>query len=1215
MSALEKKVDIAKKWEIIKSCFWKAQGQKAAQGRIKLERGFAAIPLPSIDVPFYSRYLWAGVMQFHLSKKANVLLINWHILTSSPHLDKIFKKDNWSDDEHRQRTAYTVLVELLAYHFASPCKWPSPMLTDMAVRTLKPKYETQDESISHVRAILCHLKNTKEICCEFEDEVADAPAGPSESAAPAITAAPAAIPASSAVPAAKVDEEHRLSKSIKDLVGGPPALSKGTLTLPIEQLLEDVRMAEQATPALSGGLPVAETNGIVTPPPVKRALAARRPSTSPPTIRRSDTSESARPKCEIHPPPPKYLPYAESPKSMQSVRKAKADDGTEEQLRYCDPVKLGIPNYPKIVKKPMVLCTMRKKLDNGEYPNVQSAGTAVLDARVEIQRVLEEKWFQLPPLKAPSEDEGEDEDSDDDLIRAIADMAAQIETMKGNLAALNNQTKEKVKEEKRPPKHTSPSVASASKPSNRPAKLAPKKKSSRKAQISDMTRKVGTSDQHHPRRCSRNSRCMYIDSPYSDECSSVLRSSEEIEINTDQLSAPALLKLYNFRKSMDEDVEVEKLRQLEERMKMFDKNAVVSSGVKHEDDIESIWADLNGGIDRLPDLAEITTYIRLTLNKQAELRRAIIPDNSADFTIVKDGGAGRVLQTVTVTPRANFEFESSRQMPLEVVVTDHGEVGPWGSSHGLDDGIDQALRCKSREPVDDKDDCDKYEKDILARAAVQFIEPELLDGYDPKKKTSNQEIELIHDLELLEFLAEEAKLLKHEHSEKCVVWLAEGNQRRTVDGQTPAGWHTGCYCIPQDIIDHVDRCTLWAMFPLQMHSIMSRYAAPGVLVVPVRSSQLTLCALIPPSMHAQDFVFFPQWSAFVGIHVGRYDVSPRIAMQIYHPILNDAITGHAKAWYSEEATEKRLKAALTAKRKPIMKVKPEPNGPAESEKMELDTVEQKPGERGENKEVLTAEVKAKENPAPKLQALFHDCKQTAPGNTFDITGPSFYLSFWQMSSYYLYYPKEKYSEVEKTSARAYSGSLRVQYDRYLATISKLRQEKAAQESVYSYTAEKGGRLDRERDHWFSHVGTGAGLKESPRSSPQYHDRDPGSPNHRPMPRNCGTYVTVKSCHRDHANIELMQSILRHVVLYHLHHGQAQGTLVWIVEQAATLSEIVLSMILGRARLADGLQEQNVAVPPIVMTMTSLWSRPILRDADQESVTGCGNVIANRRVYA
>ena len=50
--------------EIIDSCYAKARQLQETEGYIKLERGFATIPLPGIDVPFHSRYLWAGVMPF-----------------------------------------------------------------------------------------------------------------------------------------------------------------------------------------------------------------------------------------------------------------------------------------------------------------------------------------------------------------------------------------------------------------------------------------------------------------------------------------------------------------------------------------------------------------------------------------------------------------------------------------------------------------------------------------------------------------------------------------------------------------------------------------------------------------------------------------------------------------------------------------------------------------------------------------------------------------------------------------------------------------------------------------------------------------------------------------------------------------------------------------------------------------------------------------------
>jgi len=96
--------------------------------------------------------------------------------TFSPRLDKVLKKweeDKWTSAENRQQLAYIILVELLAYQFASPVRWietqdlftsfnleplvelgPSPTLTGMATRTLKAKYETPDGSISRTRAIL-----------------------------------------------------------------------------------------------------------------------------------------------------------------------------------------------------------------------------------------------------------------------------------------------------------------------------------------------------------------------------------------------------------------------------------------------------------------------------------------------------------------------------------------------------------------------------------------------------------------------------------------------------------------------------------------------------------------------------------------------------------------------------------------------------------------------------------------------------------------------------------------------------------------------------------------------------------------------------------------------------------------------------------------------------------------------------------------------------
>ena len=92
--------------------------------------------------------------------------------------------------------------------------------------------------------------------------------------------------------------------------------------------------------------------------------------------------------------------------------------------------------------------------------------------------------------------------------------------------------------------------------------------------------------------------------------------------------------------------------------------------------VEPIWADSNGGMDRLPDLADITQGIRTKLHQKADLHC----DNAA-----------------VVLPCANFHFEFTSlesgqslqdlaalrgliDLDKVVVITGFADVGPWGSS-------------------------------------------------------------------------------------------------------------------------------------------------------------------------------------------------------------------------------------------------------------------------------------------------------------------------------------------------------------------------------------------------------------------------------------------------------------------------------------------------------------------------------------------------------
>ena len=60
-------------------------------------------------------------------------------------------------------------------------------------------------------------------------------------------------------------------------------------------------------------------------------------SSATPVIRRSESEAVGRPKREIHPPPPKDLPYADAPKKARKT-KAPRNDVNAEQLKFCDKI-------------------------------------------------------------------------------------------------------------------------------------------------------------------------------------------------------------------------------------------------------------------------------------------------------------------------------------------------------------------------------------------------------------------------------------------------------------------------------------------------------------------------------------------------------------------------------------------------------------------------------------------------------------------------------------------------------------------------------------------------------------------------------------------------------------------------------------------------------------------------------------------------------------
>ena len=165
------------------------------------------------------------------------------------------------------------VVALLSYQFASSVSWietqdlsfeiykferfievgPPSTLVGMAIRTLKAKYETKDDSTGHVRRVFRASKDEREIYYQFEDEPVatsepDAPAEAANSASAPVAAAPvvvAAPPTANTSPAASIEgvpiravnildvvvsqmlkklSEASLSKSIKKLSNGKSTL-------------------------------------------------------------------------------------------------------------------------------------------------------------------------------------------------------------------------------------------------------------------------------------------------------------------------------------------------------------------------------------------------------------------------------------------------------------------------------------------------------------------------------------------------------------------------------------------------------------------------------------------------------------------------------------------------------------------------------------------------------------------------------------------------------------------------------------------------------------------------------------------------------------------------------------------------------------------------------------------------------------------------------
>ncbi|PHH64630.1 hypothetical protein CDD81_4241 [Ophiocordyceps australis] len=232
---------------------------------------------------------------------------------------------------------------------------------------------------------------------------------------------------------------------------------------------------------------------------------------------------------------------------------------------------------------------------------------------------------------------------------------------------------------------------------------------------------------------------------------------------------------------------------------------------------EPVFADLNGGLQFIPNLNEAMTRLRKDIMETSEIRRAVAKESAIENTIVNGAQSEALYRRKMVEPRANIKFDFPQRpdwkteveplndrlkgmVDLErvVVVTGFAEVGPWGNARtrwemeaygefSLEGCIEMAwimgliknhnglikgqpysgwVDAKSGEPVDDKDIKPKYEKHILEHSGIRLIEPELFAGYDPNKKQFLHEVVIEEDLEPFEASKETADEFKREHGDK-----------------------------------------------------------------------------------------------------------------------------------------------------------------------------------------------------------------------------------------------------------------------------------------------------------------------------------------------------------------------------------------------------------------------------------------------------------------
>ncbi|PYI16364.1 hypothetical protein BO99DRAFT_465903 [Aspergillus violaceofuscus CBS 115571] len=228
-----------------------------------------------------------------------------------------------------------------------------------------------------------------------------------------------------------------------------------------------------------------------------------------------------------------------------------------------------------------------------------------------------------------------------------------------------------------------------------------------------------------------------------------------------------------------------------------------------------------------------------------------------------------------------------------VVVVGFSELGPWGNAHtrwemeaqghfslegyiemawimGLIKHVDGDLKgqpyvgwvdAETGEPVEDENIQTKYGESISKGTGLRLIEPSELDSYDPSRKEFIQEVVIEDDLPPFESSKSAAEAFKLRHGEKVSIQPITGSEDyrvflkkgatlmipktipfdQTVGGRVPKGWNPSRYGIPDDIVQQVDRTTLYALCCVSEAFISAGIQDPYEIYQHIHPSELTNC--------------------------------------------------------------------------------------------------------------------------------------------------------------------------------------------------------------------------------------------------------------------------------------------------------------------------------------------------------------------------------------